>query len=206
MRLLLVDPNPDLVDAWRRHFPADATIHRGVFQDVQDADALATAGNSFGLMDGGIDLAVARAVPGSEATVQREIRRQARGELNVGAALVVPFAVYRSDGPPWLVYAPTMRVPVDIRGTDNVYRAMWAALVAVHQQNEKVRHHTPGWIINSLIVPGLGTGAGRMPPDEAARQMALAWRNFNHVPDRPTWQIVNDRHHEIAGRSCCARP
>jgi O-acetyl-ADP-ribose deacetylase (regulator of RNase III) len=208
VKLILVDPNPDLCVAWRQRFEIqpDIEIRRGVFQDVTDANALVTAGNSFGLMDGGVDLAVARFDPGIETAVQRAIRNECCGELGVGAAVVVPFALYQEHAPHWLIYAPTMRVPMSIAGTDAVYRAMWAVLVAIHRHNELAQRNAPGWEIDSVIVPGLGTGAGRMPPTEAARQMALAWCNFNAVPDRMTWPMANNRHREIASNACCSAP
>lgn len=203
VQLILVDPNPDLYEAWGRHFPshADVEIHCARFETITGADALVTAGNSFGLMDGGVDLAVARAFPQAEARVRTNIQGRWHGELNVGAAVVdITFA----ESPRWLVYAPTMRVPLDIRGTDNVYRAMWAALVEVERHNESCPSPDAYWYwrINTLMMPGLGTGAGQMPVDEAARQMALAWRNFNAVPDRPTWEAVTERHNEIVGGRC----
>jgi O-acetyl-ADP-ribose deacetylase (regulator of RNase III) len=206
VKLILVDPNRALCEAWERAFhvhpdggagalPPDIEIRCGFFQDIQDADALVTAGNSFGLMDGGVDLAVARAFPGVDRRVQEAIRSQFRGELNVGAALVVPTG---DDEPRYLVYAPTMRVPLDIRGTDAVYRAMWAALIAAGTIEPATGM--------TLVVPGLGTGAGKMSPGAAAEQMALAWRNFNAPRDLypTTWTQANHRHHEIAGRACCA--
>jgi O-acetyl-ADP-ribose deacetylase (regulator of RNase III) len=206
MKLILVDPNPKLCQEWERAFhihpdgggstlPSDVSIHHGRFQDVSDADGLVTAGNSFGLMDGGVDLAVARAFPGVEQRVQRSIHDNYQGELNVGDATVCVIEDLSGRDGHLLIYAPTMRVPLSIVGTDAVYRAMWAALVLAEKFG-----------VRRLLVPGLGTGAGRMSESEAARQMALAWRNFNRVPARIDWPTASRRHHEIAGDSCCRAP
>ncbi len=198
MKLILVDPRQEVCLAWVEAFkdadgmlPKDLSIRMGRIECQTDADMLVTAGNSFGLMDGGVDLAVAQAFPGIEQRVQMFIRERYHGELNVGDATVVSI-VARTGSYTDVIYAPTMRVPMDIRGTDNVYRAMWAAL-----------RLSDIFSVRDLAVPGLGTGAGKMSPTEAARQMALAWRNFNDVPEAPTWKLANDRHHEIAGRACC---
>jgi O-acetyl-ADP-ribose deacetylase (regulator of RNase III) len=199
--LLLVDPDRAVCDAFRKHFfpwvwqtvPPTPTgplvdIRNGYLAD-QGADAFATAGNSFGLMDGGVDLAVARYDIHVEARVQKAIRRHYRGEIPVGQCLVVPFSLglnYRH-----LLYAPTMRVPTSIAMTDAVYRATWATFLATQDHR-----------INDLAMPAFGTLTGRVSPDEAARQMALAWRNFHdnryaYVP--PTWAAAEVRHREIMG-------
>lgn len=46
-------------------------------------------GNSFGLMDGGLDAAIAQALPEVEALVRSEIETVYFGELPVGAAVTV---------------------------------------------------------------------------------------------------------------------
>ena len=55
--------------------------------------------------------------------------------------------------------------------------AMWAMLLAVRQYNNKYPNS-----INSVVCPGLGTGIGRVPYSEAARQMALAYDHFLYPP------------------------
>ena len=71
---------------------------------------------------------------------------------------------------PYLISAPTMRVPAGISRTVNVYLAFRAALMAVLRHNEE---HPAS--IGSVLCPGLGTGVGDMPPERAARQMRLAY-------------------------------
>jgi O-acetyl-ADP-ribose deacetylase (regulator of RNase III) len=57
-----------------------------------------------------------------------------------------------------------MKTPHAIVGTDNVYRAMRAALRAIGDNPE----------IRTVSVSGMGTGVGQMDAFEAARQMRLA--------------------------------
>src|SRR5262249_32291789 len=85
----------------------------------------------------------------------------------VGAALVVELPARRF---PFLVAAPTMRVPGSVIGTINVYLAMRAALVAVLRHNAGM-----GRPVRGLAVPGLCTGVGGMHPVEAAEQMRAAY-------------------------------
>jgi len=192
MKLILVDPSHDVCVAWRRHFPSDVDVRHDLFENVTDADAFATAGNSFGIMDGGVDRAVAKYDTTVEEAVQQSIRRNYHGELSVGSSIIVPM---RSDSYDWLIYAPTMRIPMSIVGTDNVYQATWAALCAATGLAVDVG------VIDTLAMPGFGTTTGRVPAGEAARQMAVAWRNFGHVPAKQTWQQASRRHQEIRGKA-----
>jgi len=62
--------------------------------------------------------------------------------------------------------------PRAISETANVYLAFRAALISSLAYNQKTK--TP---IESVIVPGLGTGIGGMPSARAARQMKLAYES-----------------------------
>ncbi len=59
---------------------------------------------------------------------------------------------------------------MSISTTDNVYAAMWAMILAVRRHN-----NASSAKIRTVACPGLGTATGRVPPREAARQMALAY-------------------------------
>jgi O-acetyl-ADP-ribose deacetylase (regulator of RNase III) len=99
--------------------------------------------------------------------LQTLLHERHHGELPVGQAVVVPTG---SSQLPYLVSAPTMRVPSSIARSINVYLAFRAALVAVLTHNE---HSSSS--IESLVVPGMGTGVGEVSPARAARQMRVAY-------------------------------
>lgn len=67
IRLILVDPIAELCDAWREAFGRfeAVSVVRGYFEDLGTYDCMVSAGNSFGLMDGGVDLAMGRKTHGS---------------------------------------------------------------------------------------------------------------------------------------------
>lgn len=171
VRLILRDLDRALVGAWWRHF-ADAegvSVSQGdIFQGPRGpagriADAIVSPANSFGFMDGGIDLVYSlRFGWEMEARLRAKIDAERGGELPVGCALVVETG---SPELPWLISAPTMRVPMNVAETANAYLALRAALrvAAEHEQ------------IGSVLCPGLATMCGCMPPDRAARQMRIAW-------------------------------
>jgi O-acetyl-ADP-ribose deacetylase (regulator of RNase III) len=89
---------------------------------------------------------------------------------------------------PYIAHTPTMRVPMAISRTDHVYLAMWAMLRAVHQHNLVEAKK-----IAIVACPGLGTGTGKVTPNEAARQMALAYRNYLNPPPYINWGFASER-------------
>ena len=51
--------------------------------------------------------------------------------------------------------------------------------------------------IRTLAFPAIGTGFGGMSFDEAARQMAAAWRHYFDPPHRLDWDFVIERNLSI---------
>lgn len=168
--VLLRDRNPALVEAWRRAFAdvEQVTVSQGDIFDVK-ADAIVSPANSFGFMDGGIDLAYCeRFGMGLEASLRRMLKEQHGGELPVGAAVLVQTGASRI---PWMVSAPTMRIPGPVPNTLNAYLAFRGALRAVVSHNADT-NRTP---IASVLCPGLASAIGGMPPNRCARQMRVAY-------------------------------
>jgi len=111
------------------------------------------------------------------------------GEQPVGTAFIVPTG---HSTIPFLADAPTMRVPGSIEGTDKVYNATWAALLAIHAHNLVSDQK-----IEVAALPAMGTGFGGMPYDDAARQMAVVYRHYREPPHRLDWHFVVERHKAI---------
>ena len=176
MKLMLCDISPAVVDAWKNQFSRypDVEVREVSILDVQ-ADALVNPGNSFGFMDGGLDLKIAERFGGFqfEDTVRTALRERFNGEMLVGQAAVFP----TGSAPPYMVYAPTMRTPQTIQDTVNVYLAARAAFQAVQAFNAAAGKapDSPGGPIARIAFPGLGTGTGRMNPLVSARQLRYAY-------------------------------
>lgn len=188
----LVHPDDGMCAAFRARFAGlpNVRIVRGRFEDLGPHDCFVTAGNAFGLMTAGIDAAVvARLGEGLMRRVQHRILNDYFGEQPVGTAFIVP-----TDDPalPFLCHAPTMRVPGSIDGTDKVYAATWAAFLAVLAHNRTADRR-----IEVVALPAMGTGFGGVPFDEAARQMAAAYRHLLEPPHRLDWGFVVERHRAI---------
>jgi len=187
-QLILVDPNDELCDEFERHFERfpDVRVSCGYFEKLPEFDCMVSAANSFGLMDGGVDAAITRYFgPDLQARVQEHIIAEFRGEQPVGTSFIIETG---HEDHPFLAHTPTMRVPMPIATTDNVYNAMLAMLVAVWKHNE-----TSSQRIETVACPGLGTATGRVSASSAAQQMALAYAFFLLPPTEINWQYAATR-------------
>lgn len=190
LKLILVDPRGGVCDAFRAAFAdlPDVEIVQGYFQQLPVFDCMISAANSFGLMDGGVDAAIIDFFGAALMfQVQDRIIREYLGEQPVGTSMIVQTG---NREHPFIAHTPTMRVPMDIALTDNVYVAMWAMLVSVQRHNQSNSDNP----IRVIACPGLGTATGRVPYSQAARQMALAYKNFLNPPKRIDWIYAEERH------------
>jgi O-acetyl-ADP-ribose deacetylase (regulator of RNase III) len=177
LKLILVAPDRSLYEAFKQHFSdlPKVEIVNNYFEWIINFDCLVSPANSFGMMDGGMDAAIVNFFGRSlEEKVQQTILEDYLGEQPIGTSLIVKT---NHSKHPFLAHTPTMRVPMTIVGTDIPYVAMWAMLLAVRQHNKTSQRK-----IDTVVCPGLGTGIGRVPYSEAARQMALAYDRFLYPP------------------------
>ena len=182
MRIYLVYRNNALGDAWREQFHERPDVH--ILQGDITAltcDAVVSPANSFGFMDGGLDAALSqRFGENLQTDLQRQIQLLPERELLVGKALVIPT---RDATIPWLIAAPTMRVPMSfgIATSINAYLAMKAILIAVQAHPH----------IQTVGIPGLCTGVGRMSPPIASKQMLMAYDEVI-MGNRPSFADFGD--------------
>jgi O-acetyl-ADP-ribose deacetylase (regulator of RNase III) len=155
MKIILVDTKAELVEAWRAVGLEE--VHHGSIFDYP-ADAIVSPANSFGFMDGGIDYLYSQRFGWVvQGLVQEKIRQEHGGELLIGQALTV---LTGDEEFPTLITAPTMRVPMVIPDPNHVRMATRAAIRTALQVKA-----------SSVVLPGMGTGAGRVRPEWAACMM-----------------------------------
>ena len=190
--LWLIHPEEEMCDAFRDRFEglSRVTVMQSRFEDLPPHDCFVTAANSFGIMNAGIDAAVVH-FHGEELMkrVQARIMDEYLGEQPIGTSFVEPTG---TPDYPFIAHSPTMRVPGSIEGTDKVYVATWASLIAVYGYKIKNRES-----INSVVFPAMGAGFGGVPFSEVARQMAAAYRHYLHPPHRMDWDMVVRRQKTI---------
>ena len=198
MRLVLCAIESPLANAWER-FCGDldfVTIHRGSILDVV-CGAVVSPANSFGFMDGGIDaLYLDHFGPEIQLRVRRQIYDHHNGELIVGIADIVETG---DTEIPFLIVAPTMRVPMVLRDSVNAYlaaRAVFLLLakgcfVSGQYKGNKVADH-----VHTVALPGLGTGVGKIGFNTCAHQVRSAINDIllgQYTMPR-SWAEASERH------------
>lgn len=192
IELLLIHPEDAAIQAFTKRFDGLPSVRciQTTFEELEPHDCFVTAANCYGIMNAGIDAAVVR-VHGVElcTKIQNRILDEYLGEQPVGTAIIEPT---RSSHNPFVCHAPTMRIPGSICGTDNVYRATFAALSSIYRYN--VSHDHP---IHTVALPAMGCGFGGMDFSESARQMATAYKHYLSPPHHLDWDNVVDREKAI---------
>ena len=198
MKIILTAVENSLLTAWQK-FCGDldfVEIYQGSILDVE-CDAVVSPANSFGFMDGGID-AIYLSYFGFD--LQQKVRRQIfdfhNGELIIGQADVVETNDVKI---PFLIAAPTMRVPMILTDTVNPYLAARAVFILISEgtfssgslTGEKISEH-----IKTVAFPGLGTGVGRVGFNTCAHQVRVAIDDILLKEYRmpQSWAEASERH------------
>jgi O-acetyl-ADP-ribose deacetylase (regulator of RNase III) len=176
-KIYLIDRSSLLVDQWKDQF-ADCPVVEAIAGDYfqRPADAIVSPANSFGIMDGGLDLAIRDELGFAvEHRIQDVIIAKYHGELPIGCAEII-----ETDHARWkyMIAAPTMRIPEPIPYTINAYLAFRAILVAIENFNKERSKRA----IDSVVCSGLGTGIGGVTPTKCARQMRAAYQTMKMPP------------------------
>ena len=198
MNIILTSVEDALADAWEQ-FCGDlpfVSVYRGSIFDLS-CDAVVSPANSYGFMDGGIDLLYSEVFGWQvQERLQELIQEKHHGELLVGAAEIVETGGLAL---PFLIAAPTMRVPMILQHSVNPYLAARAVLLLV---KHGVFTHGPNTakpiadFVGSVAFPGLGTGVGRIGPNTCARQVRAAIDAvlLDQEPFPASWVEAQKRH------------
>ena len=161
--IILYDRNIRMCEAWEEYFDyLDVLIKNDYFDNII-ADYIVTAGNSYGVMSGGIDLAV-RNYFGQKIQdkIQHELFFHQKRILPVGELLIVETGNITK---PYLVYAPTMEYPQRIT-SDVIYKVMYKILEECYDK------------AGTLAICGLGTATGGIEYGEAAHTMYESYNDY----------------------------
>lgn len=201
MKIILSAVEPELADAWER-FCGDlepVEIHRGSILHLS-VDAVVSPANSFGFMDGGVDMLYSQHFGWKvQERLQQLIVSKHHGELLVGTAEIVETD---SSQIPYLIAAPTMRVPMMLGNSVNPYLAARAVLLLIEHgsfASGSLTGEPVASFVESVAFSGLGTGVGRVGPNTCARQVRAAIEEVvlgkNEFPR--SWAEAQKRHQRL---------
>lgn len=198
MKLILTAVEESLADAWIK-FCGEldfVTVHHGSILDVE-CDAVVSPANSYGFMDGGIDgLYMWHFGDDIQMRVRRQIFDYHHGEIVVGQADVVATG---HEKIPYLIFAPTMRVPMNLHETVNPYlaaRAIFLLVMYGHFQSGELAGQEISEHIKTIAFPGLGTGVGKVSFNTCAHQVRSAIDDILLKEYRmpQSWAEASERH------------
>lgn len=178
-KITLFDRNEEICEAWRHEFyyEEDVDVFCCDLEELSPHECIVSAGNSFGIMDGGIDLAI-RDMLGVEVQdfLQWQIIYHYAGQLQVGEGVLINTT---NEKFPKLAYVPTMRFPGLIQpGHKNVYNAFLAALNLTQYKAGTNQHK-----IETVACCGLGGCTGGVSPRDLAREMWQAYYEYFILQD-----------------------
>lgn len=201
MRIILSAVEKELYDAWKT-FCGDlpnVEIYHGSILDLS-VDAIVSPANSYGFMDGGIDLLYSHRLGWHiQERLQKLIKEKHYGELLVGQAEIV-----ETDIPqiPFVIAAPTMRVPMILKDSINPYLAARAVFLLIKHGkflSGNYKSESINQFVQSVAFPGLATGVGRVSFNTCARQVQKAIEDF--VLEKNTfplsWVDASANHQEL---------
>jgi O-acetyl-ADP-ribose deacetylase (regulator of RNase III) len=203
MEIVLTSLDRDLASAWKSvcgDLPG-VSVHEGSIVDVK-CDAVVSPANSFGFMDGGIDLRYSDRFGWQvQERLQALIRSKHHGELLVGQAAIVETD---SEAIPYLIAAPTMRVPMILKETVNPYLAARAVLLLIQQgrfESGCLTGEKLSDVIQTVAFPGLGTGIGRVSASSCAHQVRAAIEEvlLGKSVFPGSWSEAQIRHQQLYG-------
>lgn len=133
--------------------------------------------NSFGLMDGGYDLALTEWYGNQlQERVQEYIIKNYYGEQPVGTS----FIIETNKDNQFLIHTPTMRTPEQIVDARIIYQCMRTTLIEAKKNN-----------IKSILIPMFGGSAGNVKPQIVSKMMLKAYTQINNPPQKITWEYAD---------------
>jgi len=148
------------------------------FMKSTEVQCVVSPANSFGIMDGGYDLALTKWYGEQlQERVQKYIMKNYYGEQPVGSSFIIDTG--RDNQ--YLIHTPTMRTPEKIVDTRVIYQSMRTTLM-VAKQNK----------IESILIPMFGGLTGCVRPQVVAEMMYLGYSQIMKPPKKISWETVDD--------------
>lgn len=178
MRILFFDINSDKINQYQSVLKGTKNVYfyHGSLDDVMSkysVDILVSPANSFGVMTGGIDRDIANKYPMVIDNVKNKINES--NFVDSGGRKYIPVgkceAVKLDNQKKVMIIAPTMFLPKNIVGTNNVYLAFNAILDKI----EKLKYTNYDVVV---ACPCLGTGVGGLTGTESANQILKSFNIF----------------------------
>lgn len=189
MKIVLLDIDKVTITSWKLYFGdcSDVEIVEdsfGHFMNThKDIDCVVSPANSYGLMDGGYDLAITDWF-GKQLMkrVQEYIIDNYYGEQPVASSFIIDTNVNGIK----LIHTPTMRIPSIIRDEMVIYHSMRSTLITALDNNVKC-----------IVIPAFGGGCGMVHPAILAKMMYMGYEQIMNPPKKISWGYAERTLYEL---------
>ncbi len=184
MKIILLDRKRQMCEAWNKYFKGfkdvEVVYDNIEYYDLTNVDCLVSPANSYGLMDGGYDLALTRLFGDElQTAVQNYIIDNLYGEQQVSSSIIVDIPNTNKK----LIHTPTMRIPSPIVDSEVAYTSMRSTLICALKNN-----------IQTIIIPAFGGDTGMLDMHTIARKMFKAYiQIFKANINVHSWRDVDKR-------------
>ena len=195
--IIISNVNEDVNDLLLTEFPDNnkynVNVYNCDFREISGYDCIVSPGNSHGIMDGGMDLAISRYFDDRDTFI-KNIQSQLKTKFNLkqapGTATIL---ITGFDKCKYLLHVPTMLIPSRITHKEILYWCIYNMLHKVYKHNLKKDD------IHTVCMSGLGTGAGRVQYDQFIKLFKLAYDHYIHniSLDYIDWNTANIQYVEL---------
>lgn len=186
MKIYLLDYNQNICDWWNFYFKDIPDIeivceNFKKFMDSHKVECIVSPANSYGLMDGGYDLAITKYFGEDlQKKVQKYILDNFLGEQPICTSIQVDINEHQK-----LIHTPTMRIPSHIKDPLVVYHCMRSALLLAKKNN-----------IQSIVIPAFGGDCGNVNYSILTKMMYDAYTQVMFPPNKLDWEYAYRIRHE----------
>lgn len=183
MKIYIIDRSAEKLRPIRRYFENEASVtvvHSDFesFMKTNHVECIVSPANSFGMMDGGYDLAITNWFGDQlQKRVQKYLIENLYGEQPVGTSIYIDAGRDNQS----LIHTPSMRTPQAIKDPLIVYQCMRSTLMCALQHGVK-----------SILIPLFGGATGMLDKEVIAEMMWLAYLQINNPPREITWDYIED--------------
>ncbi len=169
MKVYLLNNEAMMADCWSAYFSnePDVTVVCDVlkeFMTQHKVDCVVSPANSYGLMDGGFDLAISGYFGwGLQERVQEYIVKNFKGEQPVATSFIIDTG--KDDIK--LIHTPTMRRPFAVKDPMIVYQCTRTSLMCALENN-----------VESIVIPAFCGEYGEVSPKVIAKHMYEAYKQI----------------------------
>ncbi len=181
MKIYLLDISVAMTHWWKTYFKDCHNVEvvcdefSRFMNSHDDVQCIVSPANSYGLMDGGYDLAITKYFgEGLQKKVQKYIIENLYGEQPVGTSIILNINDKQK-----LIHTPSMRIPSYIKDPMVVYHCMRTCLMTAIDNN-----------IESIVIPAFGGACGGLDFSIIANMMYHAYEQVFSQVKKIDWGIA----------------